>query len=273
MGKKIIKSIKGGQQNIPDYLRDLWKAKKLIYIFAARDLKVQYAQTFLGLLWSVIQPLTALAIFSLFFQRVVHLQLNAPYTAFVFTGILGWFYFTSLVGQAGTSLMHNQQLIRKIHFPRMVLPLSKALAGLVEFGISLLILIVVLVCTKTEFSYKIILLPIAILANIIAGLSVGIWLSALTIRFRDLHHLIPFLIGFGIWLTPVFYPVTIVPERFSWIYYLHPAASVIALYRFIFLNMPMNEAHVFISLALATGLLVTGFIFFVRNEKFISDYI
>lgn len=255
------------------YLRSVWDARQLIFSFAIRDLKVQYAQTYLGVLWSVIQPLTALVIFVFFFQKAIHLQMNVPYAAFAFSGIMGWFYFTALVGQAGTSLMHNQQIIRKIQFPRLVLPLSKTVVALVEFFISLLILLGVLFFSGCPLTTRILLLPLVVVANIIAGLSVGVWLSALTIRFRDLHHIIPFLIGFGIWLTPVFYPTTIVPDSYNWIYYFHPIANVIALYRWIFLGTEINTAQVVVSLCIATVLFVSGLLFFIKNEKFIADHL
>jgi lipopolysaccharide transport system permease protein len=271
--QQLYKTIRGGNVSLTGYLIEVWQSRNLIFSFALRDLKLQYAQTYLGLLWSLIQPLTGLIIFTFFFQRVIHLHLSVPYPAFAFTGIMGWFYFTALVGQAGTSLMSNQNLIRKIHFPRLVLPLSKALVGLVEFSISLLLLVLILFFTGCGFSSKILFLPFVVLANIIAGLSVGIWLSALTIRFRDLHHLIPFLIGFGIWLTPVFYSSSMVPESYKWIYYFHPVANVIALYRWMFLGLPVDFLEVASSFAIAFVLFITGLIFFVRNEQFIADYL
>ncbi len=271
--QKPVKTINNQPKSIRAYAGELWQARQLIYTFALRDLRVQYAQTYLGLFWSIIQPLTGLFIFTFFFQRLVHIDLTVPYTAFVFTGIMGWFYFSALVGQAGTSLMHNQQIIKKIQFPRLVLPLSKALVGLTEFMVSLVILMVVLLINKCHLTPAVLFLPLAIAANMVAGLSIGIWLSALTFRYRDLHHIIPFLIGFGIWLTPVFYPTTIVPESYNWIYYLHPAANVIALYRWIFLDMPVVWPQVVVSFAVAMVLFFSGLWFFIRNEKFMADHL
>jgi lipopolysaccharide transport system permease protein len=271
--KTLYKTIRGGNIKVNEYLIRVWQARNLIVVFAMRDLKVQYAQTYFGLLWSMIQPLTGLIIFTFFFQRVIPLKLNVPYSAFAFTGIMGWFYFTALVGQAGTVLMNNQQLLKKIRFPSLILPLSKALVGLVEFSISLVILNVVLLANHFSLSPKIIFLPVAVLANIIVGLSVGIWLSALTIRFRDLHHIIPYLIGFGIWLTPVFYPSGMVPENYKWLYYFHPVANIIAFYRWIFIGLPMNWPQFVCSFAVALVLFMTGLPFFIRNEKFIADYL
>ena len=273
MERKVYKTIKGGKQSLRSYLKEVWDSRSLILSFAVRDLRIQYAQTYLGIFWSLVQPLTGLIIFNFFFQRVIPLHLNVPYAVFAFTGIMGWFYFTALVGQGGTVLMANQALIKKIQFPRLVLPLSKALVGLVEFSISLILLLIMLVVFGVGISPKIIFLPLVVIANIAAGLSIGIWLSALTIRFRDLHHLIPYLIGFGIWLTPVFYPTTMVPENFKWIYYLHPVANVIALYRWMFIGLPINLWQVACSFAVAGIMLISGLYFFVRNEKFVADYL
>ncbi len=273
MEQRIYKTIRGGQVSLLTYLKEVWQVRHLIITFAARDLKVQYAQTYLGLLWSVIQPLTGLIIFSFFFQRVIPLHISTPYSVFVFTGIIGWFYFTSLVGQAGTVLMNNQQLIKKIQFPRLVLPLSKALTGLIEFSISILLLFALMLITGCPFSWRILFLPLVVLANVITGLSGGIWLSALTVRFRDLHHIIPYLIGFGIWLTPVFYPTTIVPHEFNFIYYFHPVANVIALYRWIFTGTDVNLGQIIVSFSLAFVLFLSGLVFFVKNEKFIADHL
>ena len=273
MEQRIYKTIRGGQVSLLAYLKEVWQVRHLIITFATRDLKVQYAQTYLGLLWSVIQPLTGLIIFSFFFQRVIPLHISTPYSVFVFTGIIGWFYFTSLVGQAGTVLMNNQQLIKKIQFPRLVLPLSKALTGLIEFSISTLLLFILMLITGCPFTWRILFLPLVVLANIITGLSGGIWLSALTVRFRDLHHIIPYLIGFGIWLTPVFYPTTIVPQEFNFIYYFHPVANVISLYRWIFTGTDVNLAQIIISFSLAFVLFLSGLVFFVKNEKFIADHL
>lgn len=273
MALPLIKTITNRNNSIPVYLGEVWKSRSLIATFAFRDLRIQYAQTYLGVFWSFIQPLTALLIFHFFFQKVVHINLHVPYSVFACTGMMGWFFFTQLVGQSGTSLMHNQQLIRKIQFPRLVLPIAKIINGLVEFLVILVMLIVLMLVTGCSFSSKIIWLPLVVAANILVGLSVGIWLSALTIRFRDMHHLIPFLIGFGIWITPVFYPASMVPQSLNVIYYLHPVANVIALYRWIFIGWPIDLGQVVVSMLIAFVLLVTGLAYFIRNEKFIADYL
>ena len=270
---KPVKVISSNSFTLSNYLNEVWANRSLITAFAKRDLRVQYAQTYLGLLWSILQPVIAVFIFTFFFQRVIHLNMRVPYAVFALTGILGWFYFTQLVGQAGTSLMHNKGIITQVAFPKLILPLAKTLIGLVEFSISLCLLLILMVATGTPFTAKVIWLPVAILANIIAGLSIGIWLAGLTIRFRDLHHVIPFLIGFGIWITPVFYPTTLVPDNVTWIYYLHPVANVIALYRYIFLGDALQMLPMVTSFSIAALLLATGLVFFIRNEKLMADYL
>lgn len=271
--RTLVKTISSKPISVAEYLRQVWSSRALIVTLAIRDLRIQYAQTYLGLLWSVIQPLTGLVIFYFFFQRLIRIDVNAPYAVFAFTGITGWFYFTSLLAQAGTSLMHNQQIVKKIHFPRLVLPLSKVITGLVEFLISSVLLVLLMAISGCTFSWKLLLFPLAILVNIMVGLSVGIWLSALTVRFRDLHHIIPYLVGFGIWLTPVFYPDTIVPKTLNWIYYLHPPASVIALYRWIFLDHSVNFWQIGSSVTISAVLLATGLLYFIKSEKFMADYL
>lgn len=271
MSKQLYKSLTSKEPDTATYLKEVWQSRALLLTFALRDLRIQYAQTYLGILWSIVQPLTGLLIFYFFFQRVMHLEIGVPYSVFAFTGMLGWFYFTQLVGQAGTVLMHNQHLIKKIHFPRLILPLAKVLNGFTEFLISLVLLFVLMLITDCPFSWRIVFLPLVVGANVVAGLSVGIWLCALTIRFRDMHHLIPYLVGFGIWLTPVFYPTTIVPESLNWLYYFHAPANVIALYRYMFLGWEINVPQLVCSLSFAFMLLLAGLRFFIKSEKFIAD--
>ena len=255
------------------YLAEVWQARGLMMSFVKRDLRIQFAQTYLGVAWSLLQPLTALLIFSFFFNQLVKIDVGVPYSIFAFSGIMAWYYFSQIVGQAGISLMSNQQLIRKVSFPRLILPLSKALVGLVEFCISLLLLLVLLFIYEGEWSLRLVFFPLGILLNIFSGLSLAIWLSALTIRFRDFHHIIPFLVGFGIWITPVFYPQTLLPQSYQWIYFFHPIANVINFYRWMITGVGFNELHLVVSASFNLLLLIFGLIFFIRNEKFIADHI
>lgn len=269
----IYKSITPESYTLRHYVTELWKARGLAMAFARRDIKAQFAQSYLGIAWTLIQPLTALAIFSLFFNKLVKLDVGVPYAVFAYTGIMCWYFFSQIVGQAGISLMSNQHLIRKMSFPRLVLPLSKVMVGLFEFTISFVALLCILVLSGTALTWKLLLVPLLALLLMITGLSVAVWLSALTVRFRDFHHLIPFLIGFGIWATPVFYPQSIIPEAYNWVYYLHPVAGCIHLFRWMIYGADFNAIQVLVSLTFSALLLVAGLIVFIKNEKHLADFI
>lgn len=245
----------------------------MAYSLAIRDIKVQYAQTALGFLWSVIQPLTSLLIWTFFFDKLIDVDTGAiPYPLFAFTGMIGWYFFSHIFNHAGTSLVNSQDLIRKIYFPRIILPLSKVLVGMVEFSISLTLLFIMMLIMGVPPTINVLFLPFFILFNIITGLSFGIWLSALTIRYRDFQHIIPYLINLGIWLTPVFYPSTIIPKEYNFVLYINPMSAVIAGYRWCLFGgeLSANYLYGFIPVVI---LLVTGFIYFRKSEATIADHI
>ncbi|MCB9234518.1 MAG: ABC transporter permease [Bacteroidia bacterium] len=274
MSERIIEAGSGG---LFAYLGRVWQYRRLALTFARRDLKTQYAQTLLGLLWSVIQPLTGLLVFTLFFDLLIGLrpeQLDhAPYPLFAFSGMISWYYFTFLIAHAGTSVTNSQDLIRKVYFPKLLLPCSKVLVGAVEFGISLVLLIGMMLILGHPFSLNILFLPLAMLLNVVVGLSLGIWLAALTVRFRDFHHIIPYLVNFGIWLTPVFYPGTLFPEKYHFLLYLNPMAGVIALFRWSLLGAPLPSPWFGLSIGAAFLLLLLGILFFRKVEKTIADLV
>jgi len=241
---------------------------------AKRDLKVRYSQAFLGVLWAVIQPLTGLVIFTIFFDRLVKIQTpGMPYPLFAFSGMVSWFFFTHIVTNAGASLVESQALIRKVYFPRILLLFAKTIVGLVEFGISMILLILLMLVMGFPPRWSIILLPLFVLLNIAVGLSIAIWLGALTIRYRDFHHIIPYLVNFSIWLTPVFYPVTLIPPKLEWLVYLNPMAATIAGFRWALTGGPLPDKNYLLSLVPIVALLISGFAYFRRVEDEISDYV
>ena len=281
-----IRTIQAHTESLPAYLSRVWQSRGLILTMAKRDLKAQYAQTFLGILWSAIQPLSGLAVFTLFFDVMLKMDLDLnkdiPYPLFAFSGMLSWYYFTYLVSQAGTSLVNNQDLIKKIYFPKLVLPFSKVLVGMVDFGISLIILIfMVLVWADDPPGINMVFLPLFILLNIMVGLSVAIWLAALTIRYRDFQHIIPYLVNFGIWLTPVFFPATIIPEGFENAVYLNPMAGIIAGFRWCVMGIDLQQGvpnldaflYYLPSFAVAAVILIAGLLYFRKVEKTIADFV
>ena len=245
-----------------------------MWTFARRDLKVQYAQTFLGILWSVIQPLTGLLIFTFFFKNIFGLDTGKmPYHLFVFTGMLCWFYFVYIVSHAGNALQNNRDLISKVYFPRMVLPLSKVMVGGAEFLISLVLLFIMMALQKYAPSIRILLLPIIPVLIVICALSIALWLSALTIRFRDFHHIIPYLVNFSIWLTPVFYPKEILPDQYEKLVYFNPMAGIIDLCRWLILSDVAPDAKYAWSAIPVLLLFVGGLMYFKKVEGDLVDHL
>ena len=263
------------RESIGTYFKKIWTYRLFIIVLAKRDLKIKYAQTSLGLVWTIIQPITGLAIFYLFFHLLVALP-NVPdtgYAVFAFSGMTAWYFFSYIVYQASTSLINTQDLAQRIYFPKIILPLSKVLVGLVDLGISLVILFVLMLIKGITPGWQTLLLPVFVVMNIIVGLSVAIWLSALTVRYRDLQHIVPYIVNFGIWLTPVFFPATLIPDKFSWFLYLNPMAGIVEGYRWCIWQYDGFSFMYFTGLALATVVLLFGVYFFKQTEDEMVDVI
>ncbi len=257
------------------YGRNLWRYRSLIGVLAYRDWKIKYAQTALGVTWSLLQPLATLLIFVFFFQQVIDLSksVSYPYAVFAFSGLICWQYFSFHVNQGGASLIHATELIKKIYFPNLIVPLSKTLSGLADMGAALAALGIIMFFYEVSPGWRLLALPAVLAVQMLLGLSVSIWLSALTIRYRDLQHILPHLINFGIWLTPVFYPGTLIPGRYSIVLYCNPAASAIELFRWsIIEGQPFNLSYTY-GLAIMIVLLISGIWYFRHTEDRVSDYI
>jgi lipopolysaccharide transport system permease protein len=257
-----------------DYLAQVWKFRSLSLAIARRDLKVRYSQTLLGVFWAVLQPLTGLVIFTVFFDRLIKIDTHGvSYPLFAFSGMVAWLLFSHIVHNAGTVLVQSQDLIRKVYFPRVLLLWAKVLGGLVELGISLVLLFLLILLLGNSVTWRIVFLPAFVILNIAVGLSIAVWLSALTVRHRDLHHIIPYLVNFGIWLTPVFYPMTLLPPRFEWLMHWNPMAATIAGFRWSLIGGPVPERDYLLSLIPTLALLLSGFVYFRKVENEISDYV
>lgn len=256
------------------YTHRLWTYRRFVGVLARRDIKAKYAQTILGVLWIIIQPLTGLAIFTLFFQELIPLDTGTiPYPLFAFTGIVAWYYFAYIVMAAGNALTENQDLIKKVYFPKLILPLTKVLVGFIDFAITFSLLLVGLLLWGFELRWAILGVPFFLLLNILSGLAIATWLSALTLRYRDFQHIIPFLVNFGIWLTPVFYPGTIIPAEYSWALYINPIAFVIAGFRWALLGDVLPSVYYLASLIPVLFLFFTGLLYFIRSERKIVDFL
>ncbi len=254
--------------------KELKNYRDLFYILAYRDLRVRYAQTFLGFVWALLQPMATLLIFILVFGVVVKVDTGGiPYPLFAISGISMWAYFGFVLNQSGNSIIGAQEMIKKIYFPRLVIPLSKAVVGFVDFGVALLMLVILMIVYGYSPSMNIIFAPLFILLNIIAALAVGIWLSALTIRYRDFQHVIPFLVQFGMYATPVAYPARLVPEKYQLIYNLNPMAGVIQGFRWSVFGGNPPDVYFYISMAVILVLFVSSLFYFKKVEDVMADIV
>ncbi|MBP7077606.1 MAG: ABC transporter permease [Bacteroidales bacterium] len=254
-------------------LKKVWQYRSLILAFVTRDIKSQYAQTRLGIAWSFIQAITAALVINLFFGVLIRIDTGeVPYILYAFPGMMAWYYFSYIINQSGTSLVQSQHIIKKIYFPKLILPIYKTTVGLVEHLIWLVVFFALMLLYGFPVGLNLVVLPFFIFLNIIAGLSVALWLSALTVRYRDATHIIPFLIGFGVFVTPVFYKTAMIPAAYSYLIYFNPMAGVIAGYRWCLLGTPPEIQYLY-GLIPVIVLLVSGLYYFRRIEGIMADVI
>jgi lipopolysaccharide transport system permease protein len=220
-------------------LRDLWHYRDLLYILTERDIKVRYKQTAFGALWVIIQPLLTMLIFTLFFGKLAGISSdNIPYPIFAYAGLLPWTFFSNALTRSGNSLVGNSNLITKVYFPRMVIPISAVAAGLVDFFIASFFLVVLMIYYQVGFSSNVLLLPVLVLLTSLLAIGLGMWMSALNVKYRDVGHALPFLIQLGFFLSPIIYPLSMVPGKWRWVMSLNPVTGLIEGFRAALLGKP-----------------------------------
>jgi len=256
-------------------LRDLWNYRELLYFLIWRDIKVLYKQTVIGAAWAILQPLLTMVVFTIFFGKIAKIPSEGiPYPIFSYSGLLIWTYFSSGVSNSGNSLIGSANLITKVYFPRLIIPLSSSLSGVVNYSIAFLILIFMMLYYGFLPNYSIILLPLIVFLAFISATGLGLWLSALNVKYRDVRYVIPFFIQLLLFTTPVIYPVTILPERFRWILSLNPIFGIIDAHRACILGYkPIDWFSFNISTAMTLFIFITGLYFFRRTERFFADVI
>lgn len=261
----------------PYTLKQYWALlkthKTLIRIFALQEIKTMYAQTYLGLVWAVVRPLVSLIIFTIIFSYFLKVKTATPYYLFAFTGMIAWNLFSQLTTQASSAILQKQYLIRKLFFPKMVLFLSKVIIVLIEFGVSLSLLLVFLLFDNVPFGIHLLALPAFLLLDIILGLTIALWMSSFTIRFRDLNQLLPTIIGIGIWVTPVFFPSTIIPEKYNFFVFANPMGGIIKGFRYALLGEPFPELAYWWAILVVIVLFFVGVWYFIQKEDNIVDYV
>lgn len=256
-------------------LRELWQYRELLFFLAWRDVKVRYKQATLGVAWAVIQPLVTMIIFSVIFGQLAKLPSEGiPYPVFSFTALLPWQLFSGVLTKISTSLVGNANLLSKVYFPRLILPLSAIMVGMVDFGISFLVLLGLMVYWRIVPGLAILWLPLFVLFVLFTALAVGLWLSALNVQYRDVQHLIPFLMQIWMFASPVVYSTELIPSG-PWgaIYRLNPLAGVIQGFRWALLGSSPPGELMFVSIIIVVLLLVTGLLYFGRMEKTFADVV
>lgn len=257
------------------HLRDIWQYRELLYFLAWRDVKVRYKQTALGISWAVLQPFMTMIVFSIFFGYLGKIPSDGiPYPIFTYAALLPWQLFANSLTASGNSLVINQQLITKVYFPRLLIPMSAILVGLVDFCIALVVFLGLMAYYNIYPTVAILALPFLVLLAMITALAVGLWLTALNVQYRDVQYTIPFLTQFWLFATPIAYPSSLVPEQWRALYALNPMVGVVEGFRWALLgNTGSLDSSIFISFLVTGILLVGGLVYFKRMERTFADVV
>jgi lipopolysaccharide transport system permease protein len=264
----------------PVNFRELWRYRELLWFLAARDVNVRYKQTVLGVAWAVIQPLFTMIVFSVFFGRLAKIPSDGvPYPLFALTGLLPWQLFSYALTQSSNSLVNEQRLITKVYFPRLVVPLGSVLSGLADFAVAFVLLLLgigvhIAMGGSNPIGWPILLLPLFIVFAVASALSVGLWLAALNVQYRDVRYTVPFLAQMWLFLTPIAYPSSLVPAEYRVLYGLNPMTGVVEGFRWAIVGGPAPDGGMMAaSIAMASVLLIGGLFYFRRLEIKFADVV
>ena len=259
-------------------LRELWQYRELLFFLTWRDILVRYKQAVLGVAWAILQPLLTMVVFTVVFNKVLGVQSpssDLPYAVFSFAGLLPWQFFAGALSRSGVSLVGNANLLTKVYFPRLVIPFSAVLAGLVDLGISFLVLIGLMAAYQIAPTWHVVFLPLFVLLGFATALSVSLWLSALNVLYRDVQYVIPFLVQLWMFVSPVIYPIDKIPEGpLRVAFALNPMTGVIGGFRWALLGQQFPPGgYIWISSTVVLALLVGGLYYFKRMERTFADVV
>lgn len=258
------------------YWRDIWRYRELFYFLAWRDILVRYKQTAIGIAWSVLRPLATMLVFTIVFGKLAKLPSNGvPYPVMVFSAMLPWQFFANSLTESSNSLIDNSNLLTKVYFPRLIVPAGSVIVGLVDFLISFVILGGLMAWYHCIPDMRVLLLPLFLAMAFLASFGAGLWLSALNVQYRDFRYVVPFLVQFGLYISPVGFSSSIVPERWRYFYFLNPMVGVIDGFRWVLLGdaFPVNWTGLCLSATLTLLMFVGGLWYFRNMERSFADVI
>lgn len=261
-----------------NYWIDLWRYRELFYILSWRDIKVRYKQTTIGVLWAIIRPLLTMVIFTFVFGKVARMENNSvvPYALIVFAGLLPWQFFSNSLTESSNSLIGNERLITKVYFPRMIIPASSVITSFIDFLISFAILLVLFVVYQYMPPGRIFLMPLFWIMAFMASFGPGLWLTAMNVKYRDFRYIIPFIVQFGLFISPVGYTSAQIPEKYHWFYALNPMTGVIDGFRWCIVTdapNPLQHYPFYISMGVIVFFLFLSVYQFRKMEKNFADLI
>lgn len=255
-------------------LRGLFAYRELLYFLTWRDVKVRYKQTVLGAAWAILQPLLTMLIFTLFFGKLAGIPSDGiPYPIFAYAGLLPWTFFSNAVTNSGNSLVGSANLITKVYFPRMIIPGAAIMAGLVDFAIASVLMAALMVIYQVKLTwFALMLVPLTVLTALLA-LGVGMWMSALNVKFRDVRYALPFLIQLWMFVSPIIYPVNMLPQKWRWVMALNPLTGIITGFRAALFGHPFDWKALFLSTVITVVMLTYSAFSFRRMEKSFADIV
>lgn len=260
-----------------NYWKDLWRYRELFYILSWRDIKVRYKQTAIGVLWSIIRPLLTMFVFTIIFSKVANMPTEgaAPYSILVYAAMLPWQFFSNSLSESSSSLISNSNLISKVYFPRLIIPTASVLTSLIDFLISFVILIALMVYYLYLPSWHIIFIPLFLILAFISSMGIGFWLASLNVKYRDFRFIVPFIVQFGLYISPVGFSSKLVPEKYQFWYNLNPMVGVIDGFRWCIIagEQSFNYNSVLSSLIISFLFLWLGIYQFRKMEKSFADLI
>jgi homopolymeric O-antigen transport system permease protein len=256
-------------------LRDLWEYRELLYFLVWRDVKVRYKQTALGAAWAVIQPFFTMVIFSIFFGRLARIPSDGiPYPIFAYAALVPWTFFSHGLNQSSNSLVSSAQLIKKVYFPRLIVPIAAVVSGVVDFILAFIVLLGMMLYYGVVPTANVVWLPAFLLLALVTSLGVGLWLSTLNVEYRDVRHAVPFITQFWLFATPIAYPSTLLSEPWRTLYGLNPMVGVVEGFRWALLGTDTQPgAMIFVSCLMAIAILIAGAFYFRRMERTFADVV